>query len=170
MGTPLYPIDLIAIRDARVKMATTVIKSWNVNYIIPEPDTPLIRDPEEVRADELARKAAEFAASSPAPEPEEELSEEQKALIAQANEVFARLEAEKAADEAVKQAEIDAAFAAQGAAEAVAVTDADYNAATGSYSGAYGKGPVDDSTRDIAASILGERNDAFSEMLQGLTG
>ena len=147
MGTPQYPIDLIAIRDAKGKMASTVIKWWNVNYILPPED--LLEPPME-------------EATMVAEEPEvEEMSAEQQALIDKANDIFARLEAEKAADEAVKQAEIDAALAAQ--------NDANYNASTGSYSGTYGTGPIDDSTRDLAASILQERDDAMADLLNGIT-
>ena len=170
MDKPVYPIDLIAERDAKLKLARTVVKWWNVNFIYPDQVNGEVPQA-EAEAAEAAQTDTPFMAEGEVVEEthdtpaEEELTEEQKALIEQANEVFARLEAEKAADEAIKQAEIDAAYAAANGG----VTDADYNAATGSYSGAYGKGEVSDETKDLAASILAEKGDAFSDMLNGLT-
>lgn len=80
------------------------------------------------------------------------LQEEQKRKL-EAQEVLNRLEAEKAADEALKREEIERAY--QEAAEKSAQN---YNAATNSYSGAYGKGNVDDVTQNQIEMILHEKD------------
>ena len=147
MDKPTYPIDLIAERDAKLKIQSTVIKWWNVNFIYPEEESAI---PEEKEIEEMHDVPSQ-----------DELTDEQKALIEQANEVFARLEAEKAADEAVKQAEIDAALAAQAEAEKAE----HYNATTGAYSGAYGTGEISDETRDLASSIMGEKRAAMDDLI-----
>ncbi|MCR5677277.1 MAG: hypothetical protein K6G13_04520 [Agathobacter sp.] len=145
---PQYPVDLIAQRDEKLKISSSVIKSWNVRFVDADTDGS---DSYEPPVDEPGMTAAE---------PEAELTPEQEEAIRNANEIFARLEAEKAADEAVKQAEIEAAFAAQ--------NEANYNAATNSYSGAYGTGPISEDTAAQAASILAEKKDAFTDMLSEL--
>ena len=78
------------------------------------------------------------------------LSDEEAEL---ASDIIARLNAEAAADAAKKQAEIDEARA-----HAEMLEDPSYNAATGSYSGAYGTGPVDDDTMDAVSAILMQNN------------
>ena len=158
--------DAIDVRDRKRFLAERIVKPWNYNYIVPLTEEQLAA---QAAAEEEARQAQAAAEAAAAPPPEPELTDEQKALIESANEIFARLEAEKAADEAAKQAEIDAAMAAaNGTPIPEAVTDSDYNASTGSYSGAYGKGPVDDSTKDMAASILSERSSYIDDIMKQL--
>lgn len=88
-----------------------------------------------------------------------------------ANEIFARLMAEAAADEAAKAAEIEAIKREQEANEAVnreqEATEADYNAETGSYSGLYGKKPMSESESDILASIL-NTNSSYTKSFDDL--
>lgn len=78
-------------------------------------------------------------------------------------EVYNRLESEKAEDEAKKQAEIDQAYL-----EAEEATrkwmDDNYNETTGSFSGMYGQGDVDDVTKDQVAMILNEKDAAIQGM------
>ncbi|MBR1390804.1 MAG: hypothetical protein IJ567_05055 [Lachnospiraceae bacterium] len=79
--------------------------------------------------------------------------------LQKAQEVMDRLNAEAAADEAAKQKEIEAAMQA--------AADSDYNAATKSYSGAYGKKAVtDEVTKEQINQILGEKTKAFTEHLE----
>ena len=129
---PQYPVDLIAQRDEKLKISSSVIKSWNVRFVDADTDGSDYCEPP---VDEPGVTAAE---------PEAELTPEQEEAIRNANEIFARLEAEKAADEA------------------------NYNAATNSYSGAYGTGPISEDTAAQAASILAEKKDAFTDMLSEL--
>lgn len=88
-----------------------------------------------------------------------------------ANEIFARLMAEAAADEAAKAAEIEAIKREQEANEAnnleQEATEADYNAETGSYSGLYGKKPMSESESDILASIL-NTNSSYTKSFDDL--
>jgi len=152
MRQPLYERDLIAERDAEAKIRRNVIKSWNVRFVDADPDPSTVVD---VNAEPVAE--------------EPELTPEQEEAIRNANEIFARLEAEKAADEAVKAAEIAAALAEQEEMAARLVADeSDYNATTGSYSGAYGKGEISDDTMTQAASILGEKSNAVNDLISQL--
>ena len=84
--------------------------------------------------------------------------EEEKAM-----EIFNRLENEKAEDEAKRRAEIDQAYS-----EAEESTrrwmDDNYNEATGSFSGMYGQGEVDDVTKDQVDLILHEKDAAIQGM------
>ena len=88
---------------------------------------------------------------------------------AKAMEVFNRLESEKAEDEAKKQAEIDQAYL-----EAEESTrrwmDDNYNETTGSFSGMYGQGDVDDVTKDQVALILHEKDAAIQGMFAANAG
>lgn len=148
MAACYYEKDLLAIEYENKRLHRSLIKFWNVNYIDPN-------------AEEMA-KEAELAAQE---ELDKQAAAEEELRLAQ--EIFERLEREKAADEAEKQAEIAAAMAE--ASGEVEITDSDYNATTGSYSGAYGKGPVDDSTLDQAAAILKERENAMQSLFDGIT-
>jgi len=150
---PQYPVDLIAQRDEKLKISSSVIKSWNVRFVDAEGDFPEEDIAENVGGDFQNDTSAETVA-------EPELTPEQEEAIRSANEIFARLEAEKAADEAAKQAEIEAALAAQ--------DDSNYNASTNSYSGAYGTGPVSEETAAQAASILAEKKDAMADLISDI--
>ena len=104
------------------KLRNNFVKWWSVNLTEPEP----IGDDEEIydadaAAEELLNEALEGmdpedlnaaeSESGEAAEPEIDLSDP---TTAAAMEIFARLEAEAAADEAAKQAEIEAAKIAAG--------------------------------------------------------
>ena len=73
-----------------------------------------------------------------------------------ANEIYMRLMNEAAADEAARQAEIEAIKAQQEVSENA--SDKDYNAATGSYSGLYGKKPMSQDEADVYANIMNDNN------------
>lgn len=86
-----------------------------------------------------------------------EMTEEERI----ANEIYQRLMAEAAADERAKQAEIDAIRAQQEA------TSDDYNEATGSYSGLYGKKPMSESEADALQSIMNQ-NSSYTKSIEDL--
>ncbi len=143
--------DLIAERNKKEEIKSTVIKYWNVNYV----------DPEALRMqEEFLRQQEELAAQAAAQKAEEE------AKLAEAQAIFERLEQERLADEAEKQAEIDQAYAD---AELAAQDwlDANYNETTGSFSGMYGQGEVDEVNKDQIAMILNEKDAAFRNMIEG---
>ena len=96
------------------------------------------------------------------PNDQARLAEEER--MREAQEIFERLEREKAEDEAKKQAEIDQAYIEAELNDLVREMDATYNATTGSYSGTYGQGEVDTVTQDQFQMILNEKNAA----LQGI--
>lgn len=89
---------------------------------------------------------------------QEEEKKQQEAL-----EIIKRLEDEKAADDAKKQEEIVQAMLDQ---VRLKPSGADYNAATGAYSGAYGQGAVKEEHRDQIDDILKEKERAFRQMLE----
>ena len=84
--------------------------------------------------------------------------EEEKAM-----EVFKRLESEKAENKAKKQAEIDQAYL-EAEKETRKWMDDNYNETTGSFSGMYGQGTVDDVTKDQVAMILNEKDAAIQSL------
>lgn len=78
-----------------------------------------------------------------------------------AKDIIARLDAEAAADEALKAKEVEQAKAEREKSEST------YNKATNSYSGAYGTKPVEDEEeKDRIAQILREKEDAFQKNLE----
>lgn len=93
-------------------------------------------------------------------EDEEQLSTESAVdaeALAQANEIFERLQREAEADERAKEAEWIAKLSEE--------DESNYNASTGSYSGSYGKGDVSEETKDLAANILGEKADSLAALI-----
>ena len=81
--------------------------------------------------------------------------------LRQAQTIVDRLESEKEADEAEKNAEIERAYE-----EAAMLNASDYNATTGSYSGSYGKGGVDEVNKDQIDKILQEKDSALLDLIQ----
>jgi len=122
--------DLIAEKNKRESIKSSVIKYWNVNYF----------------------------------DPAEQQRLEEEAKLKEAQEIIDRLAREAAEDEAKKQAEIDQAYIEAELNDLVREMDKTYNATTGSYSGTYGQGAVDNVTQDQVAMILNEKN----AVLQGI--
>lgn len=158
----MYNKDLIAERDKKEKMFKSVIKWWNVHYMTPEEleaeeKKQLIAayDPGEIHFDEdVNSQGAGQDDSVPEDNGMSLLTDEQAAAAA---EIIARLNAEAAEDEAAKQMEIEAARAS---------ADANYNATTGSMSGAYGSEGIKEEFEDQIGSILGEKDDYLKKMIQ----
>lgn len=123
--------DLIAEKNKRESIKSSVIKYWNVNYYDPNDQKRL----------------------------------EEEARLREAQEIFDRLEREKAEDEAKKQAEIDRAYIEAELNDLVREMDKAYNATTGSYSGTYGQGDVDTVTQDQVQMILNEKNAAIQDII-----
>lgn len=81
----------------------------------------------------------------------------------EAQDILARLQAEAEADEEKKRQEIEAVRQEMEQMP----TEADYNASTNAYSGAYGKKRVTDTaTRDQIDQILGEKKRSFEAHLE----
>ena len=137
-------MDRIDERDRKDKLARTVVKRWNVRF------KPL----DDETSDETDGPVMQDVAAQPEPavQPEPEMSEEEKEKIRQAEEIIARLNAEAAEDEAAKQAEIAAAKAG-------------YNASTGSFSGAYGQGEMNDLERERVGNIMAEKQQALFDTI-----
>ncbi len=129
-----YNIDLIAKRDRENALRSSVIKRWNV------------------RMEEASEEIEEVKEEQEAPRMTEE--EAKNARIAQ--EIIDRLNREAAEDEAIKQAEIDAAM--QQSAET-------FNVTTGSNSGAYGLGEVSEDDKAVVDSIMAEKGDALQDLI-----
>lgn len=134
-----YNRDLIAERDSRDKLHNSIVKWWQVNYTNP------------------AEEVIEAEPEEPA------LSEQEQEELRLAEEIFARLNAEKAADDAILQAQIEQAYKEAAAAEAN-----DYNATTGAYSGAYGKNShLDTEKKSQVDSIMAEKDAALRALISG---
>lgn len=85
------------------------------------------------------------------------LSEKEKKA---AQEIISRLDAEAAADEAIKAKEVEEALRQQ-------EKDANYNAATGSYSGTYGQQEVEDEeAKSRIENILKEKENSFMQSME----
>ena len=123
-----YERDLIAERDEKNRLDSSVVKWWRVNYI----DQATMKQLEE--EDETMRLALE---------------------------VSARLEAEAAADEAIKQAEIDRVLAETEAAGAEA-----FNATTFSFFVRYCKNvTLDEEGMNQVESILNQKQSEIQRIV-----
>lgn len=161
-----YDRDLIAERDKKAQMVNGVIKWWNVHYTTPEDIGE-----EEISSTDVLNQSINNTTSNNDDfvSYDDDLSDAVDDLMANlteeqamaANDIIARLEREAAEDEAKKQAEIAAAMAQNEAG-----FDSDFNATTGSYSGAYGAGGVMDEYADQIGSILGEKDDYLKKMIE----
>ncbi len=139
--------DTIEERMKKDQMGRSVIKYWRVRYA---------EKTEEPEGEE--EPVEEAAASSKGDE---------AARIAQ--EIYERLQAEAAADDAKLMAEQEAAYAAAAAAEqAVSDEEAAWRERTGA-SAVYGQNAFDNEEEAAqVAAILSEKKDAFADMLQNM--
>lgn len=140
----LYSRDLIAERDSKSKLHNAIIKWWQVNYNEQKAEVSgtveKIDTSDAIDADDESLKLAE--------------------------EVFARLNAEKEADDAVLIEQINQAYEQAAAAEAARTEASNYNATTGSYSGAYGMdADLDKEEQSQVDSIMGEKEAALRALI-----
>lgn len=164
------------------KDKTNVLKWYGVNmkeevFHVGSPDlsdpysgAPIYVPPKDQLEETMAmvQQVVETQAEAPYEEPvatnegevfdSNSMSEEELNL---ANEIYQRLMNEAAADEMARQAEIEAIKRQQEA------TSADYNAETGSYSGLYGKKPMNDSEAEALASIM-NTNSSYSKSIEDI--
>ncbi len=140
--------DTIEERMKKDQMGRSVIKYWRVRYA----EKP--EEPEE------------------APEPEEEAAaavseEDEAARIAQ--EIYERLQAEAAEDDAKLMEEQQAAYAAAAAAEqGISDEEAAWRERTGA-DGVYGQNAFENEEEAAqVAAILSEKKDAFADMLHNM--
>ncbi len=140
----LYNRDLIAERDSKSKLHNAIIKWWQVNY-------------NEQKAE--VSGAVEKIDTSDAIDADDE-------NLKLAEEVFARLNAEKEADDAVLIEQINQAYERAAAAEAARMEASNYNATTGAYSGAYGMDSDLDKEEQIQVeSIMREKEAALRALI-----
>ena len=144
--------DLIAERDKKEKMKHSVVKWWNVHYMTPEelteeqvreivPDTPQMKN--------RSGPAQNFA--------ENTFSEAETNKMNAAQEIIDRLNREAAEDEARKRQEIE---------QARLVAEANFNEATGAYSGAYGANGADVMHKEQIDAILSEKDEVLRDLIQ----
>jgi len=140
--------DTIEERMKKDQMGRSVIKYWRVRYA-QKPEEP--EEPEEPE-DEPASAASE---------------DDEAARIAQ--EIYERLQAEAAEDDAKLIQEQQEAYAAAAAAEqGISDEEAAWRARTGA-SGVYGQKEFDNEEEAAqVAAILSEKKDAFTDMLQNM--
>ena len=140
--------DTIEERMKKDQMGRSVIKYWRVRYAKPEEKPEEPEEPEE-----------EAAAAEP--------EEDEAARIAR--EIYERLQAEAAEDDAKLMEEQRAAYEAAAAAEqGVSDEEAAWRERTGA-SGVYGQKAFDNEEEAAqVAAILSEKKDAFADMLQNM--
>ncbi|MCR5785515.1 MAG: hypothetical protein K6G40_07740 [Eubacterium sp.] len=159
------------------RLKSNIVKRWRViivpfkRFFIPggvqdeTPEPEPVAEPEPVIEEPVVEEVFEEPRPAAEPEPEIDTSGMSQSDLDLANEIFARLQAEAAADEAAKVAEIEEAkmMAEGGGAKAEPQSGenhniSSYNATTKSFSGDYGTGPVDDETADLVAELLKQNN------------
>lgn len=145
--------DLIAERDKKEKMQHSIIKWWNVHYMTPE---ELTAEQEKEENADVPRMAN---ASDPAQEVAGGVAEPSETVddSYSAQEILDRLSREAEEDEARKQHEIEQVRLA---------AEANFNEATGSYSGSYGVGGVKEKHREQIDAILGEKDEALRDLIE----
>ena len=141
----LYWKDLIDERDEYIKLHSAVIKWWQIHYLTREERNYLLE--EERRLQKITEQP-------------EKKSED----LLRAEEVIARLQREKEEDDEIKQDEINKALA-----KGDLLNESNYNAATGSYSGAYGQNvTLDKEGLNQVDSILKEKGNSVEALLASM--
>ena len=145
--------DLIAERDKKEKMKHSIVKWWNVHYMTPEELAA-----EEAKETVSASSSQTMGVSAPLyGDVLDAQSPLQPDTPDAAQEILARLNREAAEDEARKQQEIEQARLA---------AEANFNEATGAYSGAYGADGADGVHKEQIDAILAEKDDALRDLIQ----
>ena len=148
--------DLIEERDKKEKMNHSIVKWWNVHYMtseeLEEMDESLPGSMQGSGHSAHTQGPEEHVSSSP--QMNEQPQMEQADM---AQEIIDRLNREAAEDEARKQQEIE---------QARMTAEANFNEATGAYSGAYGANGVKDKHREQIDAILAEKDEALRDLIQ----
>ena len=149
--------ELIAERDKKEKMKHSVVKWWNVHYMTPEELT-------EEQAKEVAPASTAQAIGASGSFYNNDVQNIQSPTEADAmdeteaaQEILDRLNREAAEDEARKQQEIE---------QARLTAEANFNEATGAYSGTYGSVGADGAHKEQINAILAEKDDALRDLIQ----
>lgn len=159
--------DSIDIRNYHDELKSRIVKRSRVRYIVDEKDLPM--DEETLEAQLNNQLAGETQGESTSAEAGVDVSGVEADVLAEADAIFKRLQAEAEADEKAKEAEWIEKLTADNGNSEVEIDESMYNATTGSYSGAYGKGEISDATKEQAANILGKKDDDFIAMLLAQT-
>lgn len=141
--------DLIEERDKKEKMKHSIVKWWNVHYMTPE---ELTEEQEKEALSGSLRMSDGF-------DPEQRAGGNMSVTSGTdaAQEIIDRLNREAAEDEARKQREIEQARLA---------AEANFNEATGAYSGAYGAVGADGVHKEQINAILAEKDEALRDLIQ----
>ncbi|MCR5373893.1 MAG: hypothetical protein K6E39_00800 [Lachnospiraceae bacterium] len=161
-------IDTIDKRNFKDDLKKTVVKRSRVHFVTVEEEEAMRRAESSLEdnyaesIDETTGDSASGRASEGVEilDPTLDVSDIDPDVLAQADEIFRRLQAEAEADEEAKRKEWEEKIAG-----ANSVKDPDYNESTGSYSGKYGKGDVSDETRAQAEEILKMRNNELQSII-----
>jgi len=161
-------IDTIDQRNFKDDLKKTVVKRSRVHFVTVEEEEAQRRAELglEENAGENIKDTVGESADSNIPEgveivdPTLDVSGIDPDVLAQADEIFRRLQAEAEADEEAKRKEWEAKIA--GANDD---RDPNYNETTGSYSGTYGQGEVSDEARAQAEAILNMKSDELQSII-----
>lgn len=148
--------DLIAERDKKQKMQKSIVKWWNVHYMTPEELA------EEQKKEEASALSQAEHVSAPSDSSDDRTTEPSAAKDAEretdeAQEILERLGRETEENEARKREEI---------AQVRLAAEANFNEATGAYSGGYGASGASEEHKEKIDAILAEKDDALRSLIE----
>lgn len=141
--------DSIDIRNYRNELKNSIVKRSRVNYIVDEKEILVDETTDPTKMQGVEENELEFSNVDPE-------------VLSEAEEIYMRLQREAEADKNAKETEWIEKLTRENSTE---IDESMYNATTGSYSGAYGKGDISDATKEQAANILGKKDEDFLAML-----
>ncbi|MCR5346053.1 MAG: hypothetical protein K6E46_08395 [Lachnospiraceae bacterium] len=158
-------IDTIDMRNFKSDLKKTVVKRNRVHFVTVEEEEAMRKaamEETDAHSDNVAATDDDLGRSN-IPEgveivdPTLDVSDIDPDVLAQADEIFRRLQREAEEDELAKKKEWEEKLSGD--------KDPNYNASTGSYSGTYGQGEVSDETKAQAEAILNMRKDELQSII-----
>ncbi|MBQ7077664.1 MAG: hypothetical protein IJM91_05990 [Lachnospiraceae bacterium] len=162
-------IDTIDRRNFQDDLKHSIVKRSRIHFVTEEEEERENIETDAMSTDDSALNEEEIKAKSVAnaeaagivlEDPTLDVSDVDPDVLAQADEIFRRLQAEAEADNLAKKKEWEEKLSGGNA-----VRDDAYNATTGSYSGLYGKGDISDETKSQAEAILGKKDDDLQSII-----
>lgn len=145
--------DLIEERNKKEKMQHSIVKWWNVHYMTPE---ELAEEQEKEEASALSQ-AEHVSAPSGSSDDRTAESPAAESETDEAQEILERLGREAEEDEVRKREEI---------AQVRLAAEANFNEATGAYSGGYGASGASNEHKEKIDAILAEKDDALRSLIE----
>ena len=167
-------IDTIDMRNFKNDLKKTVVKRSRVHFVTLEEEEAMKRAAEGIEEGADNTATGEDVPNSNIPEgveivdPTLDVSGIDPDVLAQADEIFRRLQREAEEDDLAKKREWEEKISA--ANDTANEKDPNYNATTGSYSGTYGQGEISDEAKAQAEAILNMRKDELQSIIKENSG